>query len=151
MRSFITALCLLFATSAANAAGHSSTYIVKEGTLSVAETVAKLEAAIEAAPPKLMAKIDHGSNAMKAEMELNESVLLILGAPKVGTPIMQANPMVGLELPVKILVWNDNGQTKIGYLNPTELNARFELDGKADKQLGMMTKVLDMLTNAGMK
>lgn len=150
MRMFLAALLLLFPLTAAQADGHGSDYIVKDSALTVSEAVAKIEAAIEAAPPMLMAKIDHGANAKKAGLELGESVLLIFGAPKVGTPIMQANRMAGLDLPVKVLVWSEGGQTKVGYLNPAAMDKRHGLGGKADKPLGMMGKVMGMITDAGL-
>lgn len=112
----VLALAMIVAAQVA-AMAQTGGYIVKETALPVAEAVARIEAAIEAAPPKLMAKIDHGANAAAAGLELGDSVLLVFGAPKVGTPIMQANPMAGLDLPVKILVWRDGDVTRIGYLD----------------------------------
>lgn len=106
--------------------------VVKDGALSVADTVAKLEMIIEAAPPSLMAKIDHGANAKKAGMDIGESVLLVLGAPKIGTPMMQSNRLVGLDLPAKILVYSEDGQTKLAYTNPQILKDRHQVSG-ADK------------------
>lgn len=126
-------------------------FIVKDSKLSVTDAVAKLEKAIAAAPPTLIAKIDHGANAKKAGLTFTESVLLVFGAPKIGTPIMQANPLVGLDLPVKVLVWDDNGQTKIAYLNPEELNDRHDLDGKADKSIKQMSGALDKITSAAVE
>ena len=151
MRFLIASFAFLFAAATAQADGHGSEYIVKDSALSVAEAVAKIEAAIEAAPPTLMAKIDHGANAGKAGLELGESVLLIFGAPKVGTPIMQGNRMAGLDLPVKILVWDEGGQTRIGYLDPAALGKRHGVTDSAAKQLGMMTKVLDKISGAGVE
>lgn len=144
MFRFVFVVAFLIAGSAA-----AEDYVVKQSSLSVADAAAKIEAAIEAAPPMLMAKIDHGANAKKAGLELGDSILLVLGAPKVGTPIMQANPMAGLELPAKILIWSEGGQTRIGYLDPKKLDGRFSLGGKADKQLGGMAGVLGKLSDAG--
>ena len=149
MHRFLAAVVLMLASVASAAA--AGDYVVKESSLSVADAVAKIEAAIEAAPPTLIAKIDHGANAKKAGLELGPSVLLVFGAPKVGTPIMQANPMAGLDLPVKILVWNAGGQTKIGYLDPGRLDGRFSLGGAAAKQVGAMTGVMGKLSDAGVK
>lgn len=118
-------------------------FVVKDGALSVSDTVAKLEMIIEAAPPSLMAKIDHGANAQKAGMDIGESVLLVLGAPKIGTPMMQSNRLIGLDLPAKILVFSQDGQTKIAYTDPQVLKARHEVSG-ADAQFAGMANALDM-------
>lgn len=146
----VLALAMIVAAQVA-AMAQTGGYIVKETALPVAEAVARIEAAIEAAPPKLMAKIDHGANAAAAGLELGDSVLLVFGAPKVGTPIMQANPMAGLDLPVKILVWRDGDVTRIGYLDPAELGARHGVGDAAAAQLGMMAKVLDKISAAGVE
>ncbi|MFN0263031.1 DUF302 domain-containing protein [Tepidamorphus sp. 3E244] len=153
MRFVLAIAVLLVAPLAAGqpASAQSSGYIVKESSLSVAKAVEKIEAAIEVAPPTLMAKIDHGENARKAGMEIGESVLLIFGAPKVGTPIMDANPLAGLDLPVKILVWNREDRTMIGYLDPMELGRRHGVSDAASEQLTMMTKVLDRIASAGVE
>lgn len=142
-------LTILFGLAVGTAQAADGDYVVKTSSLSVSEAAANIEAAIEAAPPKLMAKIDHGANAGQADLELGASVLLILGAPKIGTPIMQANPMAGLDLPAKILVWDDAGQTRIGYLDPAALGKRHDV---ADvPQLSQMSKALDGITEKGVR
>ena len=151
MRLILAALLLVLPLAAAHADGHGAGFIVKDSALTVTEAVARIEAAIEAAPPKLMARIDHGANAQGAGLELGQSVLLVFGAPKVGTPIMQANRMAGLDLPAKILVWDEGGQTKIGFLDPAALGERHGVAAAAAKQLAMMAKVLDKLSGAGVE
>ena len=79
------------------------------------------------------------------------AVLLVFGAPKVGTPIMDATPLAGLDLPVKILVWNREDRTMIGYLDPAELGRRHGVSDAASDQLAMMTKVLDKIASAGVE
>lgn len=125
-------------------------WVVKDGTLSVNDTVAKLEKNIADAPPSIMAKIDHGANAKKAGLELSESVLLILGAPKIGTPIMQSNILAGLDLPAKILVYSEDGKTKLAYTNPEALKERYNISG-ADGQIDGMGKALDAFTTGASK
>ena len=151
MRIVLAAFLLMLPLAAARADGHGSGFIVKDSALSVADAVARIEAAIAAAPPRLMAKIDHGANADGAGLELGDTVLLILGAPKVGTPIMQANRMAGLDLPAKILVWDEGGQTRIGYLDPAALGERHGVSDAASKQLGMMANALGKLSGAGVE
>jgi len=126
-------------------------YIVKASALPVAEAVNRIEAAIENAPPKLMAMIDHGANASDAGFELDDTVLFILGAPPVGTPIMQANRLAGLDLPAKILVFSADGRTQIAYLAPERLADRHGVSDAASIQIAQMAKVLDAITSAGVE
>ena len=121
-------------------------WIIKTSASSVDDTVAKLETIIENAPPSLMAKINHGANAKKAGMDIGESVLLILGAPKIGTPIMKENRLAGLDLPAKILVYSENDVTKLAYLDPKSLMARHDLSS-SEEQLTKMAKALDNFTD----
>lgn len=67
-------------------------------------TVSKLRAALEKRPLTIFAMVDHSKGAWDAGLELAPSTLFIFGNPKAGTPLMQANPALGMELPMKILV-----------------------------------------------
>lgn len=115
--------------------------VVISGGLSVPDTVAKLETIIRASPANLMAKIDHGANARDAGLELGQSVLLVFGSPEVGTPIMQENRSAGLDLPAKILVYEQGGQTKIAYTDPQAIREQHAIEG-AGQQFDQMSAVL---------
>src|SRR5215469_16488088 len=82
---------------------------------------ARLREALDAHDLQLFARIDHAAGARKAGIELDADVLLIFGNAGVGTPLMQADPRVGIELPLRMLVWQDPGGTHFGYLDPREL------------------------------
>jgi uncharacterized protein (DUF302 family) len=92
---------------------------------SVDETVARLESILEAKGITLFAVIDHSGEAEKAGMKMPPTKLLIFGSPKAGTPVMQAAPSAAIDLPLKILVWED-GQQKvwISYNSPAYLQER---------------------------
>ena len=79
---------------------------------SVDETVARLKQILEAKGVTLFALVDHSGEAKKVGMKLLPTKLLIFGSPKAGTPVMQAVPSTALDLPLKILVWED-GQGKV--------------------------------------
>lgn len=143
-------LTLIFTISLTQISYAADNWIIKTGMSSVSETVAKLEAIIERAPPSLMAKVDHGANAKKAGLDIGESVLLVLGAPKIGTPMMMENRLAGLDLPAKILVYSQNGETKIAYLDPLSIKQRYGLNN-ADKQVEMMSKALAAFTDRAAK
>lgn len=79
---------------------------------SVEETVARLRGILEAKGIALFALVDHSGEAAKVGMTMPPTKLLIFGSPKAGTPVMLAAPSIALDLPLKILVWQD-GQEKV--------------------------------------
>jgi uncharacterized protein (DUF302 family) len=89
----------------------------------------RLREALEAHDLQLFARIDHATGARKAGVELEPNVLLIFGKTSVGTPLMQADPRAGLELPLRMLIWQDSDGTHVGYLDPRKLADRYALDG----------------------
>src|SRR3974390_2358500 len=85
---------------------------------------ARLREALGAHGLQLFARIDHAAGARKANVELEADVLLIFGNVRVGTPLMQADPRVGIELPLRMLIWQDPGGAHVGDLHPPQLAAR---------------------------
>jgi uncharacterized protein (DUF302 family) len=81
--------------------------ITRESQSGPAETVARLVAGIEARGLTLFARIDHAAGAATAGLELRPTVLLIFGNARGGTPLMQAQQLLGLELPLRVLIWQD--------------------------------------------
>jgi uncharacterized protein (DUF302 family)/uncharacterized membrane protein YidH (DUF202 family) len=95
---------------------------------SVDETVQKLQATLEAKGIKLFTLIDHSGEAQKAGIEMRATKLLIFGNPKAGTPLMIASPTIAIDLPLKLLVWEDaSGKTRISYNDPVYLQQRHGL------------------------
>jgi uncharacterized protein (DUF302 family) len=95
---------------------------------SVEQTVEKLEAVLHAKGVKLFAVVDHSGEAENAGMHMRPTKLLIFGNPKAGTPLMLAAPSVAIDLPLKILVWEDTaGKVWISYNSPAYLQARHGL------------------------
>ena len=110
----------------------------------VTDTVARLTAMIRAKGMKLFAVIDQAAEARRAGLDLRETTLVIFGSPAAGTPVMVASPLAALDLPLKVLVWDDAGQTKMSYAAPAWLAARHCLgDGLAANLAG-----IDPLTDA---
>lgn len=92
---------------------------------SVDQTVRKLEDILQAKGIKLFALIDHSGEAERAGFVMRPTKLLIFGNPKGGTPLMIASPSAAIDLPLKILVWEDpTGQVLISYNSPAYLQAR---------------------------
>jgi len=83
------------------------------------ETLKRLDAVIGAMGMTLFARIDHAAGARDVGMDLRPTVLLIFGSAKAGTPLMQADQAVGIDLPLKTLVWQDgDGRTWVSYNDP---------------------------------
>lgn len=81
----------------------------------------------------LFSVIDHSEEAYKAGLKLPNEQLLIFGDPKIGTLLMQENPSIGIELPLKILVWQDeNGITQIAYRDPAALIDLYHIKKNAE-------------------
>ena len=103
---------------------------------------ARLQEALAAHGLQMFARIDHAAGARKADVKLEPDVLLIFGNVSVGTPLMQADPRVGIELPLRMLIWQDPNGTHVGYLDPRELADRYALDGQQqtlERQAAVLT------------
>ena len=95
---------------------------------SVEKTVENLKNVLKAKGITLFALIDHSGEAEKAGMKIPATKLLIFGSPKAGTPLMVAAPRSAIDLPLKILVWEDtNGKTWVSYNSPAYLQERHGL------------------------
>jgi len=95
---------------------------------SVDQVVEKLEGILKAKDVKLFALVDHSGEAEKARLQMRPTKLLIFGNPKAGTPLMIASPGIALDLPLKILVWEDaGGKVWITYNSAAYLQARHNL------------------------
>ena len=95
---------------------------------SVDEAVEKLKAILQSKGVALFALVDHSGEAQKVGFEMRPTKLLIFGNPKAGTPLMQAAPSAAIDLPLKILVWEDaEGKVWLSYNSPDYLRRRHRL------------------------
>ena len=91
----------------APARSHGATELTtKMSPRSVAETVARLQTLAEANGMKVFAVIDHSGEAERVGLELRDTKVVIFGSPQAGTPVMAANPLAALDMPLKVLVWS---------------------------------------------
>jgi uncharacterized protein (DUF302 family) len=120
--------------------------ITKLSRLSVADTVAKFTAMISARGIKLFAVIDQAAEARQAGLTLRETTLVIFGNPAAGTPVMAAAPLAALDLPLKVLIWSDDGQTKVSYYAPEALAARHHIPADLVGNLAGINGLTDALT-----
>ncbi len=105
--------------------GKSNGIIDKRSIHSVGETVEKLKGILQAKGVSLFALVDHSGEAEKAGLKMRPTKLLIFGSPKAGTPLMLAAPSVAIDLPLKILIWEDGqGAVWLSYNSPAYLQER---------------------------
>lgn len=92
---------------------------------SVEETVGRLQNILQSKGVTVFVLVDHSGEAAKVGMKMRPTKLLIFGSPKAGTPLMLAAPSVAIDLPLKILVWEDiQGKTWVSYNSPEYLRER---------------------------
>jgi uncharacterized protein (DUF302 family) len=118
--------------------------LTKESPRSVDDTVARMSELLTAKGLTLFAVIDHSGEAHHVGLELRDTKLVIFGSPLAGTPVMTAAPLAALELPLKVLVWSDEGTTRVSYTAPAALAARYGLSDELAARLA----AIDPLTNA---
>ncbi len=111
----------------------------------VAETVARLAAMLAARGITLFAVIDQAAAARAAGLELRDTVLVVLGSPAAGTPVMAAHPLAAIDLPLKILIWDNAGQTTVSYYSSAALAARHGLSADLAAKLAATDPLTDAL------
>jgi uncharacterized protein (DUF302 family) len=113
------------------------------------ETMDRLEAAVKAKGMTVFARVDHAAGAQAVGLPLRPTDLLIFGNAKAGTPLMQAGQAIGIDLPLKALVWQDaSGATWLSYNDPGWLARRHGLGHAVDAAIGAMTAALDAVAKA---
>jgi len=106
------------------------------------QTMDRFEAEIKGRGMSVFARVNHSALATEAGLTLRPTELVLFGNPRGGTPLMQANQTIGIDLPLKALVWQDaNGKTWLSYNDPAWLAKRHEIAG-ADRMLEAMSSTL---------
>jgi uncharacterized protein (DUF302 family) len=116
------------------------------------DTMDRLEAAVKAKGLTVFARIDHAAGAAAVGLSLRPTELLIFGNAKGGTPLMEATQSIGIDLPLKALVWQDgSGNTWLSYNDPGWLANRHGLGHDVDATVTALTAALDVLARAATK
>ena len=124
--------------------------IVKPSPHGVAKTLDRL-AQIMKKGVTVFARINHAKGAKSIGAKLRPTQVLIFGNPKLGTPMMQSNQQIGLDLPLKAVAWKDEaGKVWLAYTKPAVLAARYGITDR-DGVVKKMTGALNNLTNAALK
>jgi uncharacterized protein (DUF302 family) len=125
--------------------------ITAEAPVDVATAVERIQAALAERGVTLFATIDHAAGGRAVGLPLDDEVVLIFGNPQAGTPLMQQDARVGIELPMRMLVWSDSGTTRVGYLDPRRLADQFDLAGhepRLEKLAGLLAALQAVATAA---
>lgn len=113
------------------------------------KTLRRLRAAIERAGLTVFADVDHRQNAVEVGLELRPTRLLIFGDPRGGTPLMQLGQTAAIDLPLKVMVWEDaDGVARLGYVDPRWIAERHGLGPAADAAVTAITAALEKLAAA---
>jgi uncharacterized protein (DUF302 family) len=107
-------------------------------------TLKRLLEGIERRGLKLFAQLDHAAAAREAGLELPNEVVVVFGSPSAGTPLMQRDPTIGIELPLRVLVWDGGDVTHVGYNDPRGLSDVYDVGDHA-ATLDAMSSLLDKL------
>jgi uncharacterized protein (DUF302 family) len=108
----------------------------------VHQTVEKIQSILAAKGVTLFALVDHSGEAEKVGMKMRPTQLLIFGSPKAGTPVMLAAPSIAIDLPLKLLVWEDEaGQAWISYNSAEYLGTRHNVPGELMQNLAAVEAI----------
>lgn len=148
LASLVFASLAISGCAADSAETESNTLVTIPSALSVEATANKLNAILLKKGLTVFARINHAENAAKAALELRPTELVIFGNPKVGTPLMQCAQTTAIDLPQKMLIWQDaEDKVWLSYNSPEYLKQRHSIEG-CDKVLGKITNVLGALSKA---
>lgn len=121
--------------------------VTKASPHGVAETVERVETLLGKKGIRVFAVVDHRANAGGAGLELEEITVIVFGNPKLGTPLMQSNPTIGIDLPMKIVVWRDaEGKVFVAYNDPRYLAMRHGITDREEvvkKMSGALANLTD--------
>jgi uncharacterized protein (DUF302 family) len=107
--------------------------------------VSRLTSILAAKGMKTFAVIDQRAEARGAGLDMRDTTLVLFGNPAAGTPVMTAAPLAALDLPLKVLIWADDGQVKVSYVPPAELERRYELSNDLAARLAGINALTDTL------
>ena len=133
------------------AAGAEDRLVTKKSPHSVVMTIDRLSEALKQRGIPIVARVDHAAAAERIGEKLDATQLLLFGNPKLGTPLMQSNQNIGLDLPMKALAWRDkSGQVWLAYTRPSSLKSDYAISDR-DSTFTAMEKALDALTKEAVR
>lgn len=122
--------------------------VIKQSPHSVEDTEARFVSILEEKGLTIFTTIDHTQNAEGAGLDLRPTRVVIFGNPKLGTPLMQCAQSIAIELPQKMLIWEDEtGQVQVGYNDPRYLGGRHQLGACGNEVIQTIGGALDNFSN----
>ena len=109
--------------------GGDETFVTKPSPWSMADTLARLSAVVAARGMEVFAVIDHSGKAREVGLALRDTKLVVFGSPSAATPVIEAAPLAALDLPLRVIVWEDGLQTQVSYPAPAAVAHRHGLSG----------------------
>ena len=103
--------------------------VTKVSPWSMADTVTRLSAVVAARGMEVLAVIDHSGKARSVGLDLRATKLVIFGSPSAATRVIEAAPLAALDLPLRVVVWEDAHQTLVSYPSPGAVARRYGLEG----------------------
>jgi len=148
LRFMMTAVFVMMVSVFSHSTQAGEALVVKQSTHNATVTMDRLQAIVEKKGLKVFARINHAGGAKMVGQNLAPTEVLIFGSPKLGTPLIQNVRTFGLDLPLKVLVWEEpDGKAHLGYVAPVDLATRHGATG-VDKIIATMTTALDAMTSA---
>jgi len=149
--SFAAAAFFAFLILAPGVRASDQGMIYKPSPYSVKETLDRLEKVFKKKGITVFARVNHTAGAKKVGATLRPTEVIIFGNPKIGTPLMQSDQHIGIDLPLKVLAWRDEkGKVMIAYNDPRYLARHHHIKNR-DKVFASMAGALNNLTDAAVK
>ncbi len=118
--------------------------ISKPSPYSVDQTIRRLEEVVRGKGLTVFSRIDHRSGAREVGLDMQDEQVLIFGSPRAGTPLMVARPLVGLDLPLRVLVWRaSDGQVWASYQDSAFIARRYGLPDPLEKNISGVAALVD--------
>lgn len=149
IRMVVIAAALIAATLGIDhALAQETDLITKESTADFATTVQRLQSEIKKRGATVVATVDHAAAAKKSGLDLRPTTVVIFGNPTLGTPLMQGRQAAGIDLPLRVLVWEDeSGKVQIGYWPPSRITDAHGVENVSEVT-DKMTAALDAIADA---
>ena len=121
--------------------------VIKRSASGYGETVVRLTRAIESRGLTVFTRIDHAVAAREAGLDPADEQVVLFGNPRAGTPLMQSDPRIGIELPLRMLVWADADGVLLGYRDPRELRSAYNIAAEHHPNLEQMATLVGELAD----
>jgi len=117
--------------------------VTRPSAYGFAETLARLDSALERRQLEIFARFDHGGAARRVGLAMPDTQVVVFGNPTSGTPLMLASPLLALDLPLRVLVAVDGAQTIVSYIAPSYQAERYGIPPELVKNIAGIEKIVE--------